>query len=108
MPWTTTIDAKTGEEKRFWLDAGFGCRKNRLTIRADDTGNWRGQSPRSVTPYVWAVRWNRSRVGQAPDMQEKKYRIHQNARNFCRSLRRRGYINVAISKCENGLHEVWD
>ncbi len=33
MPWTTTIDGKTGEQKTFWLDASFGCRKSQTSIR---------------------------------------------------------------------------
>jgi len=92
MPWTTTIDAKTGKTKSFWLDASFGCKK-RIQKSVNATR----------THPVWEVRWSNTRTG--PLDQCRKFTFREDAESFFFSKKRKKQRPEFVYHT-SGVHDI--
>lgn len=69
MPWTTTIDAKTGATKTFFLDASFGCSRAK-----------REETCATNSQPIFEVTWLKSRYSEERD--SRKFWNRETASDF--------------------------
>lgn len=93
MPWTTTIDAKTGQTRTFFLDSSFGCH---------DPKRLRGGVCATRERPVIEVKWHRAR--NAPADQSRKFDNRERAAEFFHSKQRKRQRPEWIHH-DSGVHD---
>ena len=95
MPWTTTIDGKTGEQKTFWLDASFGCKPASKHLSAADSHH-----------PVYEVTWITSRY--SPERSSRKFDCgpgRESAVSFFEAKKRKR-CQPRLIQHNTGTHEI--